>query len=307
MTLTVVGIAQSVSTPDVAAWMSPSDLAAIDPDTAPARQMLYRVEPSATAADLQAAVAAITEGLSPDAVASTYSYLETKVDVDSTASLYVPILLAFSAFALAAAAFTIANIVSGIVLTSYRDIGVMKAIGFTPLQVTSILLAQIMVPAAVGIGAGIVAGLLGSASTVERMARSFGLPGTFSLSIQVVARRRPARDRRVIRGGGPAGDWRWTAQRGPGDQQRDESIRAARRRPVAAARAAAPRGDRRPARRGGRSRPPRPRDDDPRRVARRGRGGDVLARRQRIARARHFADRPQRDEFRPGRAHRCFH
>ena len=149
--------------------------------------MLYRVEPSATAADLQAAVAAITEGLPPDAVASTYSYLETKVDVDSTASLYVPILLAFSAFALAAAAFTIANIVSGIVLTSYRDIGVMKAIGFTPLQVTSILLAQIMVPATVGIGAGVVAGLLGSASTVERMARSFGLPGTFSLSIQVVA------------------------------------------------------------------------------------------------------------------------
>lgn len=187
MTLTVVGIAQSVSTPDVAAWMSPSDLAAIDPTTTPARQMLYRVEPFATAADLQAAAAAITEGLPSDVVASTYTYLETKVDVDATASLYVPILLAFSAFALAAAAFTIANIVSGIVLTSYRDIGVMKAIGFTPLQVTSILLAQVMVPATVGIVAGIVAGLLGSASTVERMARSFGLPGTFELSTQVVA------------------------------------------------------------------------------------------------------------------------
>jgi putative ABC transport system permease protein len=186
ITLTVVGIAQSVSTPEVAAWMSPSDLAAIEPEKALARQMLYRVEPSATAADLQVAAAAITEGLPPDAVASTYAYLETKVDVDSTASLYVPILLAFSFFALAAAAFTIANIVSGIVLTSYRDIGVMKAIGFTPLQVSSILLVQIMVPATLGIGAGIAAGLLGSASTVERMARSFGLPGTFSLSIQVV-------------------------------------------------------------------------------------------------------------------------
>ena len=300
MTLTVVGIAQSVSTPDVAAWMSPSDLAAIDPETAPARQMLYRVEPSATAADLQAAVAAITEGLPPDAVASTYTYFETKVDVDSTASLYVPILLAFSAFALAAAAFTIANIVSGIVLTSYRDIGVMKAIGFTPLQVTSILLAQIMVPAAVGIGAGVVAGLLGSASTVERMARSFGLPGTFELSIQVVAVVALfAIGVSFVAAVLPAiGAGRLSAVRaissGTSPSGRPDGGRLRR------ARVATPRRDRRPARRGGRSRPPRPRDDDPRRAARRGRGGHVLARRQRIARARHFADRPQRDQFRPG-------
>ena len=124
----------------------------------------------------------------PTPSTSTYTYLETKVDVDSTASLYVPILLAFSAFALAAAAFTIANIVSGIVLTSYRDIGVMKAIGFTPLQVTSILLAQILVPATIG----------DRRRRRRRVARQqlrpssawrvrSGSPATFSLSIQVVA------------------------------------------------------------------------------------------------------------------------
>ena len=56
-TLTVVGIAASVSTPDVAAWMSPADLAALTPEAAPAREMLYRVDPSGTAADLSAAVA----------------------------------------------------------------------------------------------------------------------------------------------------------------------------------------------------------------------------------------------------------
>ena len=62
-TLTVVGIAASVSTPDVAAWMSPTDLAALTPGVAPAREMLYRVDPSGTAADLSAAVARITATL----------------------------------------------------------------------------------------------------------------------------------------------------------------------------------------------------------------------------------------------------
>ena len=68
--------------------------------------------------------------------AARRTYLETKATSTDVAQLYVPILLAFSVFALLAAAFTIANVVSGIVLTSYRDIGVMKAVGFTPGQVT---------------------------------------------------------------------------------------------------------------------------------------------------------------------------
>ncbi len=54
----------------------------------------------------------------------------------------MPILLAFSVFSLLAAAFIIANVVSGIVLTGYRDIGVMKAVGYTPNQVVAILLAE---------------------------------------------------------------------------------------------------------------------------------------------------------------------
>ena len=145
-TLTVVGIAASVSTPDVAAWMSPTDLAALTPGVAPAREMLYRVDPSGTAADLSAAVARITATLPAEAVTGSTTYLEAKANVDSIAQLYVPILLAFSIFALLAAGFTIANVVSGIVLTSYRDIGVMKAVGFTPAQVTGILVGQILVP-----------------------------------------------------------------------------------------------------------------------------------------------------------------
>ena len=91
-------------------------------------------------------------------MASSTTYLDRKADVDTIAQLYVPILLAFSIFALLAAAFTIANVVSGVVLTSYRDIGVMKAVGFTPVQVTAILVAQILVPVTVGAVAGVIVG-----------------------------------------------------------------------------------------------------------------------------------------------------
>jgi putative ABC transport system permease protein len=186
VTLTVVGIAASVSTPNVAAWISPTDLVALTPDTKPAQEMLYRVDPSRTAEDLAAAIGRITSSLPANAVVMSTTYLATKADVNTIAQLYVPILLAFSVFALLAAAFTIANVVGGIVLTSYRDIGVMKAIGFTPVQVTAILVAQILVPVTTGAVAGVIVGSILSQPMVESTAQSFGLPASFSLSPSVV-------------------------------------------------------------------------------------------------------------------------
>ena len=184
--LTVVGIAASVSTPDVAGWMSPTDVAAISAASPPDQQMLYRVDPAATDADLGAAVASITSGLPADAVSATTTYLDVKAGVDQLADLYVPVLLAFSVFALLAAAFTIANVVGGIVLTGYREIGVMKAVGYTPNQVTATLLGQILAPVLVGLGAGVVAGTLLSQPIIRKVSESFGLPAVFTLSWSVV-------------------------------------------------------------------------------------------------------------------------
>ncbi|HKB28474.1 MAG TPA: FtsX-like permease family protein, partial [Candidatus Limnocylindrales bacterium] len=186
ITLTVVGIAASVSTPDVVAWISPAEVAALTPGGSPAREMFYRVEPATSAANLAAATAAITRNLPAGALARTVTYLETKASVEDIAQLYVPILLAFAVFALLAAAFSIVNVVSGVVLTSYREIGVMKAVGFTPAQVTSILLVQILLPAGVGCGAGVIVGSIASQPTIERTTQSFGLPGSFTLSAPVI-------------------------------------------------------------------------------------------------------------------------
>ena len=184
--LVVVGIGQSVTTPDVTVWMSPTDIAAVSGGRIPDLQMLYRVQPSATVSDLTAATAMIVGDLPADSVDGTTTYLDVKAAVDRLADLYVPVLLSFSLFALLAAAFTITNIVSGVVLTSYRDIGVMKAIGFTPGQVTGILLAQILVPVLIGAVGGVVVGTLASEPIVRDTAESFGLPAVYVLSIPVI-------------------------------------------------------------------------------------------------------------------------
>jgi putative ABC transport system permease protein len=185
-TLTVVGIARSISAPEVAAWTSPSVVEAMAGKAGPDLQMLYRIGPGISDADLSAALGRITAGLPSDAISGTYTYLSTQVDVEDTARLYVPILLAFSAFALVAAGFTIANVVSGIVLSGFREIGVLKAVGFTPNQVTAMLEAQTLVPVVAGTLAGVAAGTLASVSTVERMTESLGLPASFTASLPVL-------------------------------------------------------------------------------------------------------------------------
>ena len=98
----------------------------------------------------------------------------------------MPVLLAFAIFALLAAAFLIANIVSGVVLTSYRDIGVMKAVGYTPGQVSLILAGQVLAPAILGSVVGVVIGTIASQPVIHDTAESFGLPTVYALSASVV-------------------------------------------------------------------------------------------------------------------------
>ncbi len=62
-----------------------------------------------------------------------------------------------------ATALIVANVVTGVVISSYRDIGIMKAIGFAPPQVSAVLALEVLVPAVVGAFAGIAGGSLASA------------------------------------------------------------------------------------------------------------------------------------------------
>jgi len=181
----IVGVAASIS-PEADAWVVPQQATVLAAQGAPlAYQMMYRVNPANTAADLRAAMQAISAHLATGVVQDSRNYLDVKLNADRTTAVMIPFLLAFSVFALLAAAFIIANVVGGVVIASYREIGVMKSVGFAPGQVMLVLLGQILVPALGGLLVGIPLGTLGSQPFLQQTAHALGLPAPFTAAIPV--------------------------------------------------------------------------------------------------------------------------
>ncbi|MEV4518471.1 FtsX-like permease family protein [Dactylosporangium sp. NPDC049525] len=148
--LTVVGFAYSVSrTAD--AWVAPAQLAALHPT---AVQMLYRLR----GAPDEPAVGAFTAALPSQGLLATSSYLVIKEKVAAGPGAYVPFLVVFGLLGLLVAILVVANVVSGAVVSGYRHIGILKAIGFTPVQVVAVYLTMVSVPALVGCVLGALAG-----------------------------------------------------------------------------------------------------------------------------------------------------
>jgi putative ABC transport system permease protein len=184
-TLHVVGIAASIS-PYTDGWVVPSQIPAVlAGQNSSLEQMLYRVTPAGTDAQLRVATQAITAHIPRGAVQSVGSYLDVKRDADIIAAVMVPFLLAFSVFALVASGLIVGNVVGGVVVSSYRDIGVMRAVGFTPAGVIGVLLLQILGPALVGCVAGILFGTLASQPFLSDTAHALGLPSPFTAALPV--------------------------------------------------------------------------------------------------------------------------
>lgn len=146
-------------------------------------QMLYRFRHAGTEAVMQGNLQDVERALPPGAVVSSLSYLLIKSLDSLTENLVLAFLLAFSAFALGAAALIVANVVAGAVLASYRDIGVIKALGFTPGQVVLAFVGQMLVPAIVGCIVGTTLGVLGSIPLLAQSSESLGLSTANSVTI----------------------------------------------------------------------------------------------------------------------------
>ncbi len=84
----------------------------------------------------------------------------------------------FSVFALFAAGLIVANTIGGQVLSQLRDTGVLKAIGFTPRQITASLLLQNLSLSLVAGIVGVLVRLLVSPVFLERSASLLGVPAT---------------------------------------------------------------------------------------------------------------------------------
>lgn len=77
---------------------------------------------------------------------------------DEATQVMMTFLGIFSLFALISAAFVIANAISGRILARYRDIGLLKALGFTPRQVVAGMLIEQIAFASVAVVAGMALG-----------------------------------------------------------------------------------------------------------------------------------------------------
>ncbi len=169
----VVGIAYSV-TRTADAWMPPDEVRRVG---ATGSQMLYRFAPASaqTAAQLTARIAAVTAGLPADAVTGTASYLTIREQAGKSAKTISAFLTVFAVLSLIVAILVIGNVVSGAVIAGFRSIGVLKAVGFSPGQVTATYLVMMTGPALVGCAIGAVLGNLAASWMLSEFSTDYVL------------------------------------------------------------------------------------------------------------------------------------
>ncbi len=180
-TLTVVGVARSV-TGTADAWVVPSQMPALTaPGSSGGYQMLYRFTDASTAAQITAGTKAVTGSLPKAAAVGEQSWLTVKKTAERDTALYVPFLMAFGAMGLVMSVLIVGNVVASAVGTGMRRIGVLKAVGFTPAQVVRAYVGQALIPATAGTALGVLAG---HALAVPVLAEAGEVYGTSSLTVE---------------------------------------------------------------------------------------------------------------------------
>lgn len=172
------------------AWVLPSAIPALlSNEDHVAETMAYRFKTAPTSDQLRQATMRLAAALAPGAIVYALPFTLIKTAFTITNQVILIFLLAFSIFALAAAAAIVGNVVAGAVIASYREIGIMKAVGFTPAQVVGVFIGQMAAPALAGCFIGIPIGALISQLLLAQSASALGLPGQigFSPLIDLVA------------------------------------------------------------------------------------------------------------------------
>ncbi|MEU9266765.1 ABC transporter permease [Streptomyces sp. NPDC048251] len=175
-TLTVVGVARSV-TGTADAWVTPARAASLAaPGGTPEYEMLYRLAAAGTDAQVAAGRAAITAAVPKGALTGSQSYLTVKQEETANAKAFVPFLAAFGVLGLLLSVLVIGIVVSGAVGAATRRIGILKSLGFTPAQVVRAYVGQALVPAAVGCALGLVVGHLLAVPVLAEVGEAFDGP-----------------------------------------------------------------------------------------------------------------------------------
>lgn len=185
--LTVAGYGGSEAR-DEDAWATPAEIAALEKAGAPAEEeMLYRFQHAATAVQINADLDQIRAALPRGAVVSSVSWLLSANQTGSEQDLNTPFAVAFALLGLALAALIVGSVVSALVVAGYRRIGVLKSIGFTPIQIAVTYVTQVAVPAVAGCALGVVLGNDWVLPMLGQGAGVFQLANTIPVWIDVAA------------------------------------------------------------------------------------------------------------------------
>ncbi|WP_327289792.1 ABC transporter permease [Streptomyces sp. NBC_01198] len=178
--LTVVGLARSVSrTAD--AWVVPAQLAALTrPGAAPSYEMLYRFAHAGSGGQLARDKAALAAAVPHGALTGSVSYLTTKHTADRQTATFVPFIVAFGVLGLVMSVLIIGIVVSGAVSAGTRRIGVLKSLGLTPGQVGRAYVGQALIPATTGTALGVA---LGNLAALPLLAQASDAYGTAPLTV----------------------------------------------------------------------------------------------------------------------------
>ena len=171
--LTIVGFAYSVSG-SADAWVAPAQMTSLKPTST---QMLYRFAQAATNEQVSAGQSAVVAGLPSGALVGSQSYLQLRALATGEPNTFVPFLMVFGWLGLAVAVLIVANVVSGAVVSGFKHIGVLKALGFTPTQVMTVYLAMVSIPAIVGCAIGTVLGNVLAESLLTKAFENYGAGG----------------------------------------------------------------------------------------------------------------------------------
>ena len=173
--LAVVGIANSI-TNTAGAWVLPSELASLRSAGAPAQaEMLYRFSSAGTNGQVHRDVTALSAALPAGAVVGYSSWLSARQQANGNGSVLAPFVEAFALIGLFLSVLIVANVVSGAVVASYRRIGILKSVGFSPAQVVIAYVTRVGVPAVIGCVVGLIGGNFLAIPVLTKSAQSFGV------------------------------------------------------------------------------------------------------------------------------------
>jgi putative ABC transport system permease protein len=187
-TLTVVGEVVDIDegSADLStqhAWVLPAALPALATPDSFYYLMDYRFASDPTSSQLQGSLDRLRASLPAGSVTGSLNYILIRSIFNITNQILTAVLAAFSVFALAATIAIVATLVTGIVISAYREIGIMKAVGFTPYQVVGVFALQIVIPALAACLVGIPLGTLASQPLLANSSHALGLAYVPTVSI----------------------------------------------------------------------------------------------------------------------------